>query len=341
MLKKVFPFFICLSVVLSGCSGDVNKKQEEVVQEHDDKDKKIISKYAISDEYYRTILPLKEQKIIGDVNEKTGSKLDLDSFETGLMDIAKNQFNTKDYFLQRNEYLPQKKIEEFLLNQDYVSNIIEQDYYTREDRSDNLKLGGVVIGISITAPYSNEEALSKGKEVADQVLKALREKDDTKNVPITFAVFKQEKETSLQTGSFIGSMVVEEGQQTIGEWDTVNKQSFNYPSPEFEDEAAYSKDFEMLQNFANKVKEFSKDYIPVNGKVFYEDGQLDSVNLDIRVQFQGKSEIIALTQVVTQYVLETFPKEVKVQINVNSEQKQEAVIMKEKNEDKPFVHFFD
>lgn len=341
MLKKVTSFLICISIVLSGCSGNFGKKQEEVVQEHDEKEKKVISKYAISDEYYRTILPLKDQKIIGEINEKTGSKLDLNTFETGLMDIAKDTFNTTDYFLQRNEYLPQKKIEELLLQQDVVSNIIEHDYFTREKRSDNLTLGGVVIGLSITADYSHEDAISKGKELAGQILKVLREKEETASVPVVFAVFKQEKQTSLQAGSFIGSMMVEKDQQTIGEWSTTSKQSFNYPSPEFQGEAAYSKDVEMLEEFTNKVKEFNKDYIPVNGEVFYENGQLDHINLNVRVQFYGKSEIIALSQVVTQHMLEIFPKEVSVQINVNSEQKQEAVIMKEKNTDKPFVHFLD
>ncbi|WP_369901344.1 CamS family sex pheromone protein [Bacillus manliponensis] len=341
MLKKVTAFFICLSIILSGCSGNFGKKQEEVVQEHDEKEKKIISKYAISDEYYRTIIPLKEQKIIGEINEATGSKLDLNAFEMGLMDIAKDTFNTKDHFLQRSEYLPQKKIEDLLLKQYVISNVIEHDYFKREERSDNLTLGGVVIGLSVTANYSHEEATSKGKEVASQILKVLREKEETASVPVVFALFKQETQTSLQTGSFIGSMMIEEGQQTIGEWGTTSKQSFNYPSPEFEGDAAYSKDVEMLQKFTEEVKKFNKDYIPVNGEIFYENGQLDHINLNVRVQFYGKSEVIALSQVVTQHVLEIFPKEISVQVNVNSEQKQEAVIMKEKNTEKPFVHFLD
>ncbi|MDR4329768.1 CamS family sex pheromone protein, partial [Bacillus pseudomycoides] len=55
----------------------------------------------------------------------------------------------------------------------------------------------------------------------------------------------------------------------------------------------------------------------------------------------GKSELIAFTQMIVQKILDILPKDVKVQMNIKSEQKVEAVVVREKNEDKPFVSFIE
>ncbi|MEH7049658.1 CamS family sex pheromone protein, partial [Bacillus pseudomycoides] len=92
-------------------------------------------KYSISDNYYKTIIPLKEHKIINTVNIQTNSKLDIDKLELGLMNMASKQFDTKNHLLQRSEYIAQKTIDELLTKQEipYVSNIIEYDYYTKKN----------------------------------------------------------------------------------------------------------------------------------------------------------------------------------------------------------------
>ena len=48
---------------------------------------------------------------------------------------------------------------------------------------------------------------------------------------------------------------------------------------------------------------------------------------------------MALSQTAAQSMLEQFPKDAKVQLPIKSENKIEAVIIKEKNSDKPFVSF--
>ncbi|PHC63208.1 sex pheromone, partial [Bacillus pseudomycoides] len=300
-------------------------------------------KYSISDNYYKTIIPLKEHKIINTVNIQTNSKLDIDKLELGLMNMASKQFDTKNHLLQRSEYIAQKTIDELLTKQEipYVSNIIEYDYYTKKN-SGELSLAGVVIGLAMTSNHSNEEANVKGSEIANQLLKVLYDNKNFVKVPITFSIFKQETSDSLKAGTFISSVTVQKGENSIGQWVNINEKSFAYPSDDFKQ--VYNEDNKKLDRFSHEVKKFTTadyDYIPVNATIFYKDDHMDTINMNVLVKFNGKSELIAFTQMIVQKILDFLPKDIKVQMNIKSEQKVEAVVVREKNEDKPFVSFIE
>jgi len=99
-----------------------------------------------------------------------------------------------------------------------------------------------------------------------------------------------------------------------------------------------------LDRFSHEVKKFTTadyDYIPVNATIFYKDDHMDTINMNVLVKFNGKSELIAFTQMIVQKILDFLPKDVKVQMNIKSEQKVEAVVVREKNEDEPFVSFIE
>jgi len=88
------------------------------------------------------------------------------------------------------------------------------------------------------------------------------------------------------------------------------------------------------------MKDFSPaDFIPVNAKVSYKKNQMDTLNMNIVIKYNGKTELMALTQMAAQSMLEKLPKDAKVQLQIKSESKIEAIIIKEKNSEKPFVSF--
>ncbi|PEJ29265.1 CamS family sex pheromone protein [Bacillus pseudomycoides] len=342
-MKKISLFLIIISLLLSACNGTNIIKKEEKVVEKNTKGNSIIPKYSISDNYYKTIIPLKEHKIINTVNIQTNSKLDIDKLELGLMNMASKQFDTKNHLLQRSEYIAQKTIDELLTKQEipYVSNIIEYDYYTKKN-SGELSLAGVVIGLAMTSNHSNEEANVKGSEIANQLLKVLYDNKNFVKVPITFSIFKQETSDSLKAGTFISSVTVQKGENSIGQWVNINEKSFAYPSDDFKQ--VYNEDNKKLDRFSHEVKKFTTadyDYIPVNATIFYKDDHMDTINMNVLVKFNGKSELIAFTQMIVQKILDFLPKDIKVQMNIKSEQKVEAVVVREKNEDKPFVSFIE
>ncbi|QWU47245.1 MULTISPECIES: CamS family sex pheromone protein [Bacillus] len=337
-MKKMALCIASLSLLLGACSNNTIEKKDEVVQK-DTKEKSMIPRNAVSKDYYRTVIPLKEQKVINTVNVKTNSKLDLAEYENGLMNIASKQFDTENYVLQLNQYIPEKTIDELVTKQEVpvLTNIIEQDYFGKQN-SNELSLSGVVIGLSMSSSVSNEEAISKGTEVAKGLIEAINKNDKYNKSPITFAIFKQESTSSLKNGTYISSATVQKNETNLGNWDTIDEKSYSYPSQEFE--GAHGEDNDKLKNFSKAMKAFSPgDYIPVNAKISYKQNKMDKLKMDIVVKYNGKSELMAFSQIAVQSMLEQFPKDAKVQLQIKSESKIEAVIIKEKNSDKPFVSF--
>ncbi len=218
-----------------------------------------------------------------------------------------------------------------------MTNIIEQDYFGKQN-SNELSLSGVMIGLAMSSSVSNEEAMSKGSEVAKQLIEAINKNDKYNKSPITFAIFKQESTSSLKNGTYIASATVQKNDTNLGNWSTIDEKSYSYPSDEFTQ--AHGEDNTKITNFAKEIKGFSTgDFIPVNAKVSYKKDQMDTLNMNIVIKYNGKTELMALTQLAAQGMLDKLPKDAKVQLQIKSESKIEAVIIKEKNSDKPFVSF--
>ncbi|CAM3970582.1 sex pheromone [Bacillus luti] len=338
-MKKMALSFAVVSLLLGACgSNNAISKKDEVIQK-DTKEKSMIPRTAVSKDYYRTVIPLKEQKVINTANIKTNSKLDLAEYENGLMNIAKGQFDTENHVLQLNQYIPEKLIDELVAKVEapVLTNIIEQDYFGKQN-SNELSLSGVTIGLAMSSSVSNEEAISKGTEVAKQLIEAINKNDKYNKSPITFAIFKQENTSSLKNGTYIASATVQKNDTNLGNWGTIDEQAYSYPSDEFKQ--ARGEDNTKINEFAESIKKFSPgDYIPVNAKVSYKQQQMDTLNMNIVIKYNGKTELMALTQMAAQSMLEKLPKDTKVQLQIKSESKIEAVIIKEKNSDKPFVSF--
>ena len=57
------------------------------------------------------------------------------------------------------------------------------------------------------------------------------------------------------------------------------------------------------------MKGFSPgDFIPVNAKVSYKKNQMDTLNMDIVIKYNGKTELMALTQLAAQSMLDHYRK---------------------------------
>ncbi|PHD63692.1 CamS family sex pheromone protein [Bacillus wiedmannii] len=337
-MKKMALSFAVVSLLLGACSNNTISKKDEVIQK-DTKEKSMIPRTAVSKDYYRTVIPLKEQKVINTANIKTNSKLDLAEYENGLMNIAAQQFDTENHVLQLSQYIPEKLVDELVAKVEapILTNIIEQDYFGKQN-SNELSLSGVVIGLAMSSSVSNEEAMSKGAEVAKQLIEAINKNDKYNKSPITFAIFKQESTSSLKNGTYIASATVQKNDTNIGNWSTIDEQAYSYPSDEFKQ--AHGEDNTKITEFADAMKGFSTgDFIPVNAKVSYKKNQMDALNMNIVIKYNGKTELMALTQMAAQSMLEKLPKDAKVQLQIKSESKIEAIIIKEKNSDKPFVSF--
>ncbi|PEE38539.1 CamS family sex pheromone protein [Bacillus pseudomycoides] len=236
----------------------------------------------------------------------------------------------------------------------YLSNILEHDYYVPKGDKE-VELGGVVIGLAMNSIHyyteehgypreveiSEQEMLEKAKPMAQEILTLLQKKDPKlKNVPITFAIYRQGPKSTLVPGRFVSYTQVDKGSEKIGNWKEINERYYLFPSKDADE--AHRDDAAIVKNFTAKLSEYFKnDYTAVIGTGFYKDDQLKEMKLEIPVQFNGKAEVIGFTQFVAGQVMQYFPNYVKVQVTIKSVERPEAIIIREEKQDEPFVKILD
>lgn len=398
-MKKIALAVLSLGLLVSGCSAGADKDEKVAEKSGKAKDQAVVPKYAISDEYYKTTVPFDAGSARGLVVQGLNNRLDIDEFETGLMRIAKESFNTKDYFFKGGSTLDdqtvkmlvkrkrtdaeQKELESKLKkdavkfpniglnpalgegseslevknkkNPIYISNILEHNYYVKKGDKD-VELGGIVVGLAMNSvQYFNEEhgypreakiedekMLAEGKKMAQEILKVMHQKKpDIKNVPITFAIYRQSPKSALVPGNFVSYANVEKGSETVEDWKQINEKYYLFPSEQAKTDNK-REDLARVSNFKAKLSDyFQGDYSAVIGTGMYRDEELKEMKLDIPVQFNGKAEIIGFTQYVAGLVMEYFPNYMRVQVTIKSVERPEAIIIREAKQDEPLVKILD
>ncbi|SCM91794.1 Uncharacterized protein BWINRASL_00307 [Bacillus mycoides] len=237
----------------------------------------------------------------------------------------------------------------------YISNILEHDYYVQKGEND-VERGGIVVGLAMNsvqyyeeehgypreAAIPDEKMLAEGKRMAQEILKFMHQKDaDTKNVPITFAIYRQGPKSSLVPGNYVSYAKVEKGSETVEDWKPINEKYYLFPSEQAKADNK-REDLARVSNFKAKLSEyFQGDYTAVIGTGMYRDDELKEMKLDIPVQFNGKAEVIGFTQYVAGLVMEYFPNYMKVQVTIKSVERPEAIIIREAKQDEPRVKILD
>ncbi|MDM5191810.1 CamS family sex pheromone protein [Bacillus hominis] len=398
-MKKIALAVLSLSLLVSGCSMGSNKDEKTVEKSGKAKEQAVISKYSISDEYYKTTFPFDPSRARGLVGQSLNNRLDIDEFETGLMRIAKESFSTKDYFFKGGDVLDtqtiqmlvkrkrtdaeQKELEDKLKkdavkfpniglnpalgegseslevkntkNPMYISNILEHDYYLQNGNK-STEPDGVVVGLAMNsvhyyeeehgypreAKIEQEKMLAEGKKMAQEILKVMQQqKPGIKDVPVTFAIYRQGPKSSLVPGNFVSYAKVEKGSETVEDWEPINEKYYLFPSEQAKADNK-REDLARVSNFKAKLSEyFQGDYTAVIGTGMYRDDELKEMKLDIPVQFNGKAEVIGFTQYVAGLVMEYFPNYMKVQVTIKSVERPEAIIIREAKQDEPRVKILD
>ncbi|MED1510308.1 CamS family sex pheromone protein [Bacillus proteolyticus] len=398
-MKKIALAVLSLSLLVSGCSMGSNKDEKTVEKSGKAKEQAVISKYSISDEYYKTTFPFDPGSARGLVGQSLNNRLDIDEFETGLMRIAKESFSTKDYFFKGGDFLDtqmiqmlvkrkrtdaeQKELEDKLKkdavkfpniglnptlgegseslevkntkNPMYISNILEHDYYL-QNGDKGTQPDGVVVGLAMNsvhyyeeehgypreAKIEQEKMLAEGKKMAQEILKVMQQKKpEIKNIPVTFAIYRQGPQSSLVPGNFVSYAKVEKGSETVEDWKPINEKYYLFPSEQAKADNK-REDLARVSNFKSKLSEyFQGDYTAIIGTGMYRDDELKEMKLDIPVQFNGKAEVIGFTQYVAGLVMEYFPNYMKVQVTIKSVERPEAIIIREAKQDEPLVKILD
>lgn len=185
---------------------------------------------------------------------------------------------------------------------------------------------------------SRNELLSKGNEMAQEVIQRVRGIKGLESVPIVLAIYEQEKKSSIVPGNFVAKTVVKGNSNSLGKWESIDEDYYFFPSDEAKND--YRDDSQMFNRFKLDVEEFFPNYTGVIGKAFYKNGELNYLDIEIPMQFYGSTEVIAFTQFIAGKVMEYFPNYITLEVNIMSTTGQEALILKQPNKAEPTVHIY-
>ncbi|WP_339197724.1 CamS family sex pheromone protein [Aeribacillus sp. FSL K6-8210] len=233
----------------------------------------------------------------------------------------------------------------------YVTHILEHNYLVKKDEK-TLELGGVSIGLALNSVYyyRTEDGIQKenkidkatiekkGKEIAQVVVKRLRDIEGLEKVPIVVSLYEQAPKSSIVPGHFFARTIVDGGSENIGKWENINEEYYFFPS----EEGTKKKpdDANTFKRLKGDIEDFFPNYTGIIGKAFYQDGEMKQMKIEIPVQFYGKTEVIAFTQFLTGKVVEYYKDYISLEVTINSSRGPEALIVREAGQEKPTVHVF-
>ena len=305
---------------------------------------------------------------------QNNNQYNLKSFESGLTDVSKRVFSTKNYIFQEGQYLNSDTIESWLgrktgknpnglnpaqgkksnPNPEYIQQIEEQDFMTESGNS--LKLKGMTIGIGVNSQYnyqkkkdgpsytkniSDDEVERQGKIAAEKVLKRLRQRKNLRNIPIVIALYKQAPDDSLVGGTFFAYS--KNSGNSISKWHKLNYKNTVLPkaSAETSQNSGSSTDNDSFSNFKSQVQNFFPNLSGVTAQAQYHNGSLSGMHVTITTQFYSQSEINSFTAYIARAAKRYLPHGIPIDIKIQSDSEMQAVVYRNSGSDNFQTHVFN
>jgi protein involved in sex pheromone biosynthesis len=371
-MRKIALSLLSVLLLLASCAPSLDDTEDEVVQNEEEPtgQPSIVPTYKLSDEDYRVILPYRTSESRGVITNQMANRLDIDEMEEGLMRHSKEYYDPNKYYFEEGQYLTAEKVytwidelnpvvedgadeEVYRDNPRYLSHILEQNYLKRND-DNSVELVGLSIGVALKSqyafqteiggPYYYEDIkesvmLEKGKEIAQTILERIRQIEGLQDVPIMLAIYREEARGSAVPGNYVARTYVEKGDMSIDDWEGINEDYILFPSREAEKE--YVDDSKIVNTFGGDIAEFFPNYVGYIGEGFYVNEELQKLNIEVPIEFNGKGEVIGFAQYTYGLVKDKFPNNYDIEIKISSSERLEALISREAGEEDPSVHVFD
>lgn len=289
----------------------------------------------------------------------TSSQANSENLERGLYDLAKNIFSTEDYSIQEGQVLGEEKTIAFLkaksddnpegLNPTdslsetldgyeprYLNAIMEYDFV-----DENGKIAGISIGLGMNysdtfnsgsetkeVEITSEERIEQGKQMAETIVSNIRQDEAYADTPIHVAIFENEESGDLGGGTFKTDAVSSSG-DSFGDWSTYNQDFVVYDV----DDAPNEEDTVSFTRFRDQIQSFYPQLSGLSGVGYYQDNEQQSVNIVINSQFDGYSEVIALSQQAISTASSVFNNNIEIQIQVVTADGVRALLTRDKDSD--------
>ena len=225
----------------------------------------------------------------------------------------------------------------------YLSHILEQNYLTRDEEG-NTSLDGITIGLAMNSThyyqreeygttYSKtldpDEVERQGQQMANEILERLRANEQYSDQTITFAIFVQSTDTSITPGNFTSYAVAESGENELSSFTEVDEEYVMFPSSEGSDVSEQvNSDYQLFnRNLASYFDNFTTSI----GYGRFIDGSMESLTIEIPVQYTSQGEIIGLTQYVESLMGEHFSGS-RVEVSIEDKNETYSLITKDEND---------
>ena len=333
----------------------------------------VVSRNQLGDDFYRPALDEDGQY---QTSKNRGVTLSLNSginislFEKDLMRLSQDTFSTETHFIQEGQYLSKDLVNSWLARESednpeglnppesgegddrvprYLNSILEFDFFTESE--ENLQLSGISIGLALnTVDYyqaeqfgptlmqeiPSEEALSKGKDIANQLLSQIRKVEGLENTPIMIGLYEQSAQDDLAGGVYVAQGNSLNGSESIDDWTSIKERRIIFPL-----EGSDSAEGNAFANFQSEVEAFFPNISGITGRAHYINDQLDSLSIHIMTQFYGEGEMVAYTQYLKQSATTYLPGDMNVEIIVESPENVQAFLKKDITESDYFSYVFD
>ena len=126
------------------------------------------------------------------------------------------------------------------------------------------------------------------------------------------------------------------GDFSIKDWESINEEYVLFPSDEGKEK--YLEDHEIITSFGSEIASFFPNYVGVVGEGFYIDEELQTLTIEIPIEFNGSAEIVGFTQYVYGLIQDMFPNYYDLEVRVTSSEKIESLLTRDAGEDEVNVH---
>ncbi|WP_018923585.1 CamS family sex pheromone protein [Salsuginibacillus kocurii] len=195
---KRFVGLMALSslVILSGCLSFLEPEDDDAVEldeaeEEEEEGVEVSPDLPALEDQYRTVLS-DGQYMHGSTRGFSTSvvynRMDIERMETGLLEVASEDYNPNDYFFREGQFINRDELDSWLRRQHeednpdglnppladgesfeeqergaprMLSHIVEHNYMVENDEG-NLQLGGIVVGLSMNSLYYFREQHDDG-----------------------------------------------------------------------------------------------------------------------------------------------------------------------------------
>ena len=361
---KTLSILLVATLALAACQNDQADSTESAgsaSQTSSNSEEQQTKTDQLSTEYYPSYINDGTYQVNSGagITAGTSSQANSENLERGLYDLAKNIFSTEDYSIQEGQVLGEEKTIAFLkaksddnpegLNPTdslsetldgyeprYLNAIMEYDFV-----DENGKIAGISIGWGMNysdtfnsgsetkeVEITSEERIEQGKQMAETIASNIRQDEAYADTPIHVAIFENEESGDLGGGTFKTDAVSSSG-DSFGDWSTYNQDFVVYDV----DDAPNEEDTVSFTRFRDQIQSFYPQLSGLSGVGYYQDNEQQSVNIVINSQFDGYSEVIALSQQAISTASSVFNNNIEIQIQVVTADGVRALLTRDKDSD--------